>query len=151
MPALTKLAAKAGLEETKTILGCFFDFRRLLVSLPENKYLSWKKELEELIETKFSNARELERLVGRMTHLSTVVPLVHHFLSRIRDLQIRAKTRRNIKIDPRCLDDLRLMKFILDKAHQGIDMNIMSYLLPTSCYHSDSCPHGPRALSGGPS
>ena len=59
MPALTKLAAEAGLEETKTILGWFFDFRRLLVSLPKNKYLVWRKELEELIETKSLNAKEL--------------------------------------------------------------------------------------------
>jgi hypothetical protein len=71
-----------------------------------------------------------------------MVPFIHHFLSRIRDLQIRAKTRRKIKIDLRCLNNLRLMIFFLDKAHRGIDMNIVSYLLPTSCYRSDSCPHG---------
>ena len=57
MPALTKLAAEAGLEETKTILGWFFDFRRLLVSLPENKFLAWKKEVEKLIETESSYAK----------------------------------------------------------------------------------------------
>ena len=34
------------------------------------------------------------------------------------------------------------MTFFLEKAHGGIDMNIVSYLLPTSCYHSDSCPNG---------
>jgi hypothetical protein len=78
-----------------------------LVSLQENKFLAWKKEVEKLIETKSSSAKELESLVGRMTHLSVIVPSVHHFLNRIRDLQSRAKTRRTIKIDPRCLDDLR--------------------------------------------
>lgn len=77
-----------------------------------------------------------------MTHLSVIVPSLHHFLSRIRDLQIRAKARRKIKIDLRCLDNLRLMIFFLDKAHRGINMNIVFYLLPSSCYRSDSCPNG---------
>ena len=39
MAALTKLLAEAGLEETKTILGWFFDFRRMTVALPNNKYV----------------------------------------------------------------------------------------------------------------
>jgi hypothetical protein len=142
MPALAKLAAEAGLEEVKTILGWFFDFRRLLISLPENKFLAWKTEVERLIETGSSTAKELESLIGRLTHLSTIVPSVHHFLSRLRDLHNRAKTRRRIKIDARCSDDLKLMLFFLNKARDGIDMNIVAYLLPTSSYRSDSCPYG---------
>jgi hypothetical protein len=43
IPALTKLAAEAGLEETKTILGWFFEFRCLLVSLPRNSWPGEKK------------------------------------------------------------------------------------------------------------
>ena len=34
------------------------------------------------------------------------------------------------------------MLFFLEKAHRGIDMNIVAYLLPTICYRSDSCPQG---------
>jgi hypothetical protein len=34
------------------------------------------------------------------------------------------------------------MSFLLEKAHEGIDMNIIAYLQPTFCYRSDSCPHG---------
>ena len=64
------------------------------------------------------------------------------FSQRIRDLKSRAKSRRSIKINTRCLDDLRLIFFFLGKAHEGIDMNIIAYLLPSSCYRSDSCPHG---------
>jgi hypothetical protein len=112
------------------------------VALPENKYVAWKREIRRLIDSKTTSAKELERLVGRMTHLSIIVPSVHHFLSRLRDLQTRAKSRRSIKIDSRCLDDLELMSFFLDKAYSGIDMNIIAYLLPTFCYRSDSCPRG---------
>jgi hypothetical protein len=34
------------------------------------------------------------------------------------------------------------MSFLLEKARNGIDMNIMAYLLPTSYYRTDLCPHG---------
>ena len=34
------------------------------------------------------------------------------------------------------------MKFFLMKAHNGIDMNLIAYLLPNICYRSDACPHG---------
>ncbi len=47
MPALNKLAAEAGLEEIKIILGWFFDFRRLLVALPENKYVDGRERLQD--------------------------------------------------------------------------------------------------------
>ena len=40
MAALAKLLAEAGLEETKMILGLFFDFRRMTVALPKNKYVA---------------------------------------------------------------------------------------------------------------
>ena len=111
MPALNKLSAEAGLEETKMILGWFFEFRRLLVSLPENKFLAWKEDVERLIATGFSMAKGLESLVGQKTHSSVIVPSVHNFLNRLRDLQTKAKIRRKIRIDTRCTDDLKLMLF----------------------------------------
>ena len=36
-----------------------------------------------------------------------------------------------MKTDARCLDDLRLMIFFLEKSHQGVDMNMVAYLLLT--------------------
>ena len=147
MPALNKLSAEAGLEETKMILGWFFDFRCLLVSFPENKFLAWKEDVERLIATGFSMAKGLESLVGQKTHSSVIVPSVHNFLNRLRDLQTKAKIRRKIRIDTRCTDDLKLMLFFLERAHRGIYVNIVSYLLSTICYHSDSCPKGLRGYS----
>ncbi len=105
MPALKKLAAESGLEETKMIIGWSFDFCHLIVFLPENKFLAWKLEVERLIEIGESTAKELESLVGRMTHLSVIVPFVHHFLSQLRDLQSKAKSCRKIKIIKKCMND----------------------------------------------
>ena len=37
---------EAGLEETKTILGWFFDFRTLTVKLPMNKFTAWSNAIK---------------------------------------------------------------------------------------------------------
>jgi hypothetical protein len=42
---------------------------------------------------------------------------------------------------------LELMQRILDKAKQGIDMILLTFLLPNRVYYSDSCPAGLRGYS----
>ena len=49
MVALAKLIAEAGAEEIKIILGWIFNFRTLTVSLPDNKYVSWKEAILEIL------------------------------------------------------------------------------------------------------
>ena len=56
MAALNKLIAEAGPEETKIILGCFFNFRKLLISLPENKYVAWSEIIKEMMAKGEANA-----------------------------------------------------------------------------------------------
>jgi hypothetical protein len=64
---------------------------------------------------------------------------VHHFLSRLRNLQVRAKSRRLIPITDNCQRDLELMINIIKIAHTGMSMNIIDYRRPTHIYRSDSC------------
>jgi len=142
MDARDKLIAEAGLEETKMILGWFFDFRRLRISLPDNKYIAWSSHIHDLLQRGTSTAKELETIIGRLGHLALVVPGVYHFLSRLRELQRTAKNRRQIKINDKCMEDLHLMLRFLIIGKEGIDMNIISYRRPTHIYRSDSCPYG---------
>ena len=86
MASSSKLLAEAGLEETKTILGWEFDFRRMLVSLPENKFTAWSEFISTILENRVATAKELENNIGRLVHLSLVLPHVHHFMSRLREL-----------------------------------------------------------------
>ncbi len=44
--------------------------------------------------------------------------------------------------------DLELMQGILDKAKQGIDMNLLVFRLPDCVYYSDSCPADLGGYSG---
>ncbi len=142
MAALNKLLAEAGCEEIKTILGWVFDFRRLLISLPENKYKAWSDAIRNMIETKKVTAKVLETNIGRLVHLGMIIPSVHHFMSRLRELHNRSKNRRSIKISETCLEDLNLMLLFLKQANNGISLNQIVYRKPTHAYRSDSCPAG---------
>ena len=46
MEAKNKLPAEAMLKETKTILGWVFDFRRITISLPDNKCIAWSEAIQ---------------------------------------------------------------------------------------------------------
>ncbi len=49
MEAINKLESEALLEEQKVILGWLVDFRRLLIRLPENKFVAWLEAIRKMI------------------------------------------------------------------------------------------------------
>jgi hypothetical protein len=126
-----KLKAEAALSESKTILGWLWNFRQLIISLPLNKFVAWTKSVQETISAGYINSKEFESTIGRLNHLSLVVPLVNHFLSRLRELLWKAQrsARRLTKIPPQCINDLKLMIYFIKQAHNGINMNQISYLM----------------------
>ena len=91
MAALTKLLAESGLEETKMILGLFFDFRRIIVALPLNKYVAWKADIVKMLKCRMTTASELDTVIGRLGNIGFIICQIFHFLSRFRELFRRAK------------------------------------------------------------
>jgi hypothetical protein len=142
MDARDKLIAEVGPSETKMILGWMFDFRRLWISLPENKFIAWTTTINKILANGSSTATELESTIGRLGHLALAVPGVHHFLSRLRELQRLAIHRRSVRLSDDCHKDLLLMLRFLEIARQGINMNLLAFRRPTHIYRSDSCPFG---------
>ena len=142
MAAVTKLIEEGGLEESKIILGWEIDFRRLIAALPDNKFTAWSDELSRMLHVGHTTATELEKNIGRLVHLGRIIPAVNHFLSRLRDLQRRAKTRRIIKLTDDCKKYIALMLRFLGKANKGIDLNLISYRSPNHAYRGDACPFG---------
>jgi hypothetical protein len=59
--AIQKLLAEAGMEGTKVMLGWFLDFRRLMISLPDNKATAWSNEIADMLEEVKTKAQRLER------------------------------------------------------------------------------------------
>ena len=49
---------------------------------------------------------------------------------------------RSIKINGICVRDLELMQTVLNKAKNGVDMNLLAFRSPDRVYFSDSCPAG---------
>jgi len=142
MEALKKLEAEALLQEIKTVLGWEIDFRRLLIKLPENKFIAWTTAIKTMLDEGSSTAKNLETKIGRLVHLSTAIPFIHHFMSRLRDLHTKAVKRRSVKINGECYKDLEMMLEFLKMANDGIRMNSITFRKPTHVYRSDSCPHG---------
>lgn len=80
--------------------------------------------------------------MGRLTHVSVVVPYMKHFMSRIRQDKKRAENRRSIKLKEEVIEDLRLHLNFLNVAHKGMSMNLLTYRKPTHIYRADACPFG---------
>jgi hypothetical protein len=143
MAALNKLISEAGLTEQKVNLGWLFDTRRLLISLPDNKKIAWVREIDEMLELGKASAKRLEKNIGRYINVAQIIPAIYHFLNRLRSLEKRAKKQRGaIKLNQECIDDLKFLRRVIELANQGINMNLIAYLLPDRVYRSDSCPYG---------
>jgi len=111
------------------------DFDKLVISLPYNKYQAWSGSIQEMLVKGSSKAKELETLIGQLGHLGAIIPFVYHFLSRLREWHHKSKNKRHPTIMPlECWLDLGLMLQFLHKAHNGIDMNLISYRRPTHVY-----------------
>ena len=149
MVAKDKLLAEGGLSETKVILGWLVNFQMLTVSLPDHKFIAWTAAIQKMITSKRTTSKDLETTIGRMGHVGFVIPWVYHFLSRLRSLHYRSKNRLFITVNDTCMKDLELMKEILEKAKNGIDMNLLAFRSPDRIYYSDSCPHGLGGYSAG--
>jgi hypothetical protein len=130
MVALEKMIAEGELMEMKMILGWLFNFRTLTVTLPEHKYIAWSREIQQMIKKRRTTKKQLESTIGCMGHICFIIPWVYHFLSRLRSLLARARNRRVISIDGKCIKDLKLMQRILDKATKGIGMNLLTSRSP---------------------
>lgn len=141
--SLTKLVAEGSPAEQQIVLGWLLDTRRLLVSLPDDKYSAWKSSLEQMIKTKGCAKGDLDTMEGQLNHAAYIIPLARHFLTRIRAARLsRANKKSWVKFTESVLADLALWLKLLAKAHTGISMNLIVTRRPNRICWSDSCPFG---------
>jgi hypothetical protein len=112
------------------------------VALPDNKHVAWKKDIMKMMKRKETCASDLDTLIGRLGNMGTIMCQIYHFLSRLRELHRKAMNRRTVKVNDKCIKDLELMLYFLEKANKGIDLNMLAYRKPAHIYRSDSCPAG---------
>jgi hypothetical protein len=132
----------------KIVLGWRLDTRRLLITLPDDKFNIWNKEIEDMSTRNYCTRKELEILIRKLNHAALVIPLPRHFLGELRYLLRIAKHDKSIlKLNKRILSLLQLWMRYLHRANAGIDLNMISNRAPTNIIVTDACPGGLEGFS----
>ena len=138
-----KMEAEGAAEERKICLGWLLDTRSLLVKLPDHKTIGWKSQIDTILSRKSVSEKDLASVLGRLENVAQVLVVLGHFLSNIRHLQIIAETKgHNVKLNKRAREDLILAKSFLEKANEGISMNLLTFRKPDIIYVCDASEYG---------
>ena len=141
--SLPKLLAEGAPAEQQIVLGWLLDTRRLLVSLPDDKYSAWCLTIQRIIKEKGCLKEDLDTLEGQLNHAAYVIPLARHFLTRLRAAKNSRMNKKTwINISRLLLADLVLWLELLRRANIGISMNLIVTRRPNKLCWSDSCPFG---------
>ena len=134
-----KMKAEGSAEERKICLGWMIDTRRLLVSLSVHKTIAWKSQIDTILSQQTVSEKDLSSILGRLENVAQVLVILGHFLSNIRQMEITAARRKhNIRMNKIAKEDLRLAKKFLDKVHEGVSMNILTFRKPNIVYICDA-------------
>ena len=90
------------------ILGWTYNTRSLIISLPNQKYTAWAHDLDQLLLKGTSSHNDLNSIIGRLNHVTYVIPTARHFLSRIRHFKSSLQFRRLVTIPHLVKQDIKL-------------------------------------------
>jgi hypothetical protein len=138
-----KLLAEGAPAETQIILGWTKNTRKLVISLPKDKFDAWTAELNKIVKARRTTFGALETTVGRLNHVAYVNPLARHFLNRLRaKIRILHHKHQSIRLATEEVQDLTLWTRFLTEAHKGISLNRITIRVPSLLTISDACPFG---------
>ena len=139
-----KAEAESVPKEEQIVLGWEIDTRRLVLRLPKQKFIAYSTDLSNFLKKGSISKTDLESLIGRLVHVSYVIPLSRNFLSRLRDKLklIEISSRKVLQFNREEKADLELWDKLLLQARNGISLNGLTLRNPTRLGFSDSCPRG---------
>jgi hypothetical protein len=142
--AIDKAMAEATPSEVQKVLGWVINTRTMLVSLPEDKHFKWTLGIQEILShpTNAVATTTLDTLIGRLQHVATIIPAARHFVSRLRNWLTRSQRWKPIPPPLHCLEDLRLWLAFINRAREGININLLVNRAPTSILRTDACEYG---------
>ena len=82
--SLPKLNAEGTPSEMMIVLGWWLDTRKLLLQLPDDKFIAYSQEVEEILDQGKINGKDLESIIDKFVHASYAVPLSRHYLDNLR-------------------------------------------------------------------
>ena len=138
-----KLKGEGTPDEAKTVLGWLINTRLFRIFLPIEKAADWTKDLRHILRANMIDAKTLESIIGRLNHAGYIIPQSRYFLTRLRDLLIRCKSRGPQKLTRAERDDIHLWINILNKVSTiGVDINNITFTSPSTTTYSDACETG---------
>ncbi|GKZ00037.1 hypothetical protein MPSEU_000957100 [Mayamaea pseudoterrestris] len=146
--AVSKLIAEGGLIEIQVVLGWEIDTRKLLISLPADKYRIYSEDIQELLDRQgyLVTAATLDTLFGRLVHVSVVVLEMRPRLGRIHSAKTRAeaadgKYNKRTRLTRAERHDLEHCLRLLATARAGVDINLLVPRVPDFVIPTDACLH----------
>ena len=142
--AQDKCEAEGAIAEERICLGWDLHTRSLLAQLPPHKCLAWSGDLQNFIDRKTISHDDLISLIGKLENVITIVTMMGHFMNNLYSLEEKAFAAipHSVKIPQRAKEDAKLHRTCLEKARQGISMNILTFRKPTHVIIGDACEHG---------
>ena len=145
--SLEKAEAEGTPNELLIVLGWLLDTRRLIISLPQDKFIAWTNDVKAILNPP-REARglllgsQLESITGRFQNVATVIPLVGHFMNHIRAATRRAVKHGRTRLRPLERDQFVFWLSLLKRAADGVSMNTVIPQVPKRAYRNDACEHG---------
>ena len=143
MVEMEKAAAEGPAEEIKIVLGWRIHTRRLLISLPDHKFIAWSAQIDMTLSKKTVSNKTLMSILGRLENMAQILVILGHFFSNIRHMQMIAEQKKhNIRLNQRTKNDLQLAKYFLQKMNDGVSMNLLTFREPNNIHICDASEHG---------
>jgi hypothetical protein len=146
-----KLIAEGAPADIQVVLVWKLDCRRLLAALSSDKFDAWTTDMISIIGSRHCPRADLETIVGRLHHVSFIIPLARHLFSRLWALlKTKAQGKARIRLSDDVIEDLKLWLEFLRSARTGISMNLIVTRQPSRLCFSDSCPYLTASAAGTP-
>ena len=140
--SLSKLQAEGTPSETQIVLGWRIDTRRLIVSLPAEKYQRYKASIDEILKggsRTWQTKKALESIIGKLEHVATIISTARHFMSRLKQALYQATKYRRTRLTFDELEDFKLRQEFLALGHAGIDVNALIPRQPGRIHITGAC------------
>jgi len=137
-----KLQAEGTFDEVKMVLGWVINTRSLIISLPLDKYTKWSLDINKMISSRKTSYDSLESMIGRLNHVAGIIPMLRHFLGRLRHALFRASKHKWTNLHLCEISDLHICLQMLDNARTGIPINNITFRSPNIFYRSDASEFG---------
>lgn len=125
------------------VLGWLINLRNLSISLPPDKLIAWKADINDVLRKGKIKKNELETLIGRLSHAASGIPMSRHFLGRL--YHMLGKCHHDFasrRLHPADRKLLQLWISFLERSSLGVSINLLTFRKPTKLLISDACPTG---------